>query len=65
MPESRPSDPARGAQATKPRDFSIACTAAGILSVAAGAWLFHPGAGLILGGLALAAIGVFGAPRKA
>ena len=37
----------------------------GLLAVSAGAALFHPGAGLILGGLLLVAVGILGGPRKA
>lgn len=53
MPESKPSDP------------STWWAAAGILTMAIGAGLFHPGAGLILGGLALTTVGVLGGRRRA
>lgn len=47
-----------------PRDYSTPWVALGILAIAVGAGLFHPGAGLILGGAAMVGVGVFGAPRK-
>jgi hypothetical protein len=62
MPESKPSDPA--AAAAGGRDLSIACAVVGIVMMALGAELFHQGAGLILGGLALLVVGIVGAPRK-
>lgn len=58
MPESKPSD-----MAARPRDASTWWVAAGILAMAIGAGLFHPGAGLILGGLAMTAAGVLGGRR--
>jgi len=63
MPESSPSEvaPARPAHAVP--DILVAL---GIASASAGAWLFHPGAGLILLGVALVLIGTRGsAPRGA
>ena len=60
MPESRPSD-----QAQPSRDYSVACVAVGLLSLAVGATLFHPGAGLVLVGLVLTGVGLFGGPGKA
>lgn len=62
MPESRSSDPS---EPQKPKDFSSLCAGLGLVAVSAGAALFHPGYGLILGGLSLIAIGIFGAPRRA
>ncbi len=42
------------------RDFSDAVVAAGIIAMVAGAWQFHPGAGVILLGFALIVIGTRG-----
>ena len=59
MAESKPSDPA-----ARGRDFSTACAAVGIVMMALGAEMFHQGAGLVLGGLALVAVAIVGAPRR-
>lgn len=58
MPESKPS----GERTT--RDASTLFVILGIALMSMGAALFHPGAGLILAGLALATVGVIGAPRR-
>ena len=64
MPESKPSDPARGQASEKARDYSAAWFAAGLALTTAGASLFHHGAGLLLAGVALMCVGIFGAPRR-
>ena len=60
MPESKSSDPG----GSERRDLSAPFTLAGIAAMALGAGLFHPGAGLILAGLALTAIGFLGGARR-
>jgi len=52
--------PARPAPAAPPSTLSELIAGAGVLSVAAGAWQFHPGAGLIVLGVALMLLGVYG-----
>ena len=59
MSESKPSDTAE-----RPRDFTTPWVTFGLVAIVIGAGLFHPGAGLILGGLVAAAIGLFGAPKR-
>jgi hypothetical protein len=65
MGESKSSpSPDGGARRRAARDYSVAYVALGILSMAAGAGLFHPGLGFLVAGLALTGIGLFGAPRS-
>jgi len=64
MPESKSSDLSRGAEPKSPRELSPFYVLLGIIAMALGAGLFHPGAGLILLGIALTAIGLLGAPRR-
>ena len=52
--------PEQASHPRRRRDFSDAIVAAGIVAMVAGAWLFHPGAGVILLGFALIVIGTRG-----
>jgi hypothetical protein len=56
--------PAKPAPAARPSALSELVAGAGILSLTAGAWQYHPGAGLIVLGLALILIGVHGGAAR-